>query len=67
MGRRRALTDDKRKIIAPKRTDEELFEKFFHDCAIRNLRDSPIEFYQRHQQKQHLNNQQDEQDAKPLP
>ncbi|MFB3164700.1 tyrosine-type recombinase/integrase [Neobacillus sp. 179-J 1A1 HS] len=44
--RRTVLSEDELKIVQKNRTDEEVFEEFFKDCYLRNLRPTTIKYYE---------------------
>ncbi|WHY87565.1 tyrosine-type recombinase/integrase [Neobacillus novalis] len=59
MKRRGELTDDELRIIKKKISDDEVFEKFYKDCYLRNLRPATINYYKNefHAAKLKLNKQ----------
>lgn len=45
MKRRGSLNAEELEIVTGRLTDNEAFEKFYHDCRIRNLRPATIQYY----------------------
>ncbi|WP_281976070.1 phage integrase N-terminal SAM-like domain-containing protein [Halobacillus litoralis] len=45
MKRRKELSEEELDLIRNKVTEDEVLEKFFKDCCLRNLRPATIEYY----------------------